>query len=150
MGLEGDADGCERVEAVEEVGVERKTEVGEWEELRRVAGVCGGEHSGGGGGGHGETAALIDDRNSCAAMSKFEGSRETNHPGTNNDNTLICLGGGRDWIGDGVRRRHDLHYPAVIVQFAHVREWVRRYTILIERVDSQRRIGFQSLVFSRF
>jgi hypothetical protein len=49
VGLEGDANAGESVEAVEEVGIEREAQVGEGAESGRVVGIAGGEHSGGGG-----------------------------------------------------------------------------------------------------
>jgi len=54
VGLEGDANAGENVEAVEEAGIEREAQVGEGAELGRVVGIAGSEHSGGGGGGFGE------------------------------------------------------------------------------------------------
>src|ERR1700679_381206 len=150
FGLDGNGDAGECFDAMEKCWIAVGAETGECLNLARIVGGFGGEHSGGGGGGHRETAALIDDGNSCASVSEFEGSRETNESGTNNDNSLICLVGRWDWIGDVVRCRHDLHYPAVIVLYAHVRESVRRYAMFVGCFQRQRRIGFQSLVFSRF
>src|ERR1700723_776878 len=98
FGLEGDGDAGEGFDAAEKCWIALGAETGELLKLGRIVGVLGGEHSGGGGGGHGETAALIDDGNGCATVSELEGCRETNEPGTNNDNTLIGLVGWRDWI----------------------------------------------------
>jgi hypothetical protein len=42
VGLEGDANAGENVEAVEEGGIEREAQVGERAELGRVVGIAGG------------------------------------------------------------------------------------------------------------
>jgi hypothetical protein len=75
VGVEGDANAREGVEAVEEGGVEREAEVGERAELRGIVGVVRGEHSGGGGGGLGEWVAAFEHGDAEATVVEFEGER---------------------------------------------------------------------------
>jgi hypothetical protein len=89
VGLEGNAEAGEDAEAVEEVGVERDTQVGEGAELGRVVRIAGGEHSGGGGGGFGERDGLIQHADADAALMKFEGEGEADDPGSSNADITI-------------------------------------------------------------
>lgn len=77
VGLEGDADTGKDVEAMEEVGVERKTEAGEGTELGWVMRVGCGEHSRGGGGGLREGSGAVEYGDADATVVEFEGERET-------------------------------------------------------------------------
>ena len=109
VGLEGDADAGESVEAVEEGGVEREAEVGERVELRRVVGIVGGEHSGGGGGGFGEWSGAVEDGDADAAVVEFEGEGEADDAGSGDADVGVVHGISLV----GVRRGYSLVYRVV-------------------------------------
>jgi hypothetical protein len=81
VGVEGSAETGEGVESLEEGGVEREAEIGEGAEVRRVVGVCGGEHAGGGGGGFGEWVVAIEHGDAEATVVELEGEREADDAG---------------------------------------------------------------------
>lgn len=82
MGLEGNADAGEVVEAVEEFRVKREAEFGEGTKFYRVGGIACGEHSGGGGGGFGQWGGPFEYGDAETAMVEFEGEREADDAGS--------------------------------------------------------------------
>jgi hypothetical protein len=92
VGLEGDLETGETVETVEECGVERKAEVGERLELRRVVGVVSGEHSGSGGGGLGEWSGTIEYDDGHASVVEFKGEGEADDAGSGDTDVGMAHG----------------------------------------------------------
>src|SRR5215469_4437228 len=89
MSLEGNANAGEDVEAVEESGIERKTEAGQGVELDGIVGILRSEHSGSGGGGFGEWNGLIQHGDAGAVVMEFEGKGEADDACPGNADVII-------------------------------------------------------------
>jgi hypothetical protein len=104
LGLEGDAEAGEALDAVEEVGVEGEAVGGEGQERGRVVGIEGGEHAGGGGGGVGEGGVALEDGDPVAAGVEFESEREADDAGAGDEDVggLVGRGHALDSLSGGL------------------------------------------------
>jgi len=101
VGLEGDLDTGEGVEAVQVAGVEFETEVGDGSQGGRDMRIGGGQHSGSGGGGFGEGRGLIEHGDAVTTAVEFEGEGETDDAGSGDADV-------------GIRRRWVVHEISLV------------------------------------
>ena len=96
VGLEGDVDAGESADALEEVRIERQAEGSQRQELGRVVGIVGSQHSRGCRGGFGEWHALVKHGDAVAAEVEFKGEGEADDAGASDADV-------------GIRRRRVVH-----------------------------------------
>jgi hypothetical protein len=82
VGLNGDVDAGESVDAAEEVGIERLAEGGQRQELGWVVGIVDSQHARGRRGGFGEWLALVKHGDAVAAVVEFKGEGEADDAGS--------------------------------------------------------------------
>jgi hypothetical protein len=92
VGLEGDADSGESVDAVEVVGIERQAEGGQRQELGRVVGIVGSQHACGRRGRFGEWLALVKYCDAVASVVEFKGEGETDDAGSSDAEVGVMHG----------------------------------------------------------